>query len=193
MTITYEELTPELWPALERLFGRNGACGGCWCMWWRVERGGKLWEETKGRRAKARIKKLVAAGEALGILAFDGESPVGWCSFGPRADFPRLETVKAYRRDDTEGVWCVNCFFIGRTHRGRGVARGLLKTALASMRRRGVKTVEGYPVTTTKDGRKLAAAFAWTGPERIFTEAGFKEVQRLAPTRPLLRKRLRGR
>jgi GNAT superfamily N-acetyltransferase len=191
VAITYEELTPERWPEMERLFGKNGACGGCWCMWWRVERGGKLWEETKGRRAKARMKKLVAAGEAQGILAFDGETPVGWCSFGPRAAFPRLETVKAYRRDDTEGVWCVNCFFITRSHRGRGVARGLLGAALAAMRRLGVGIVEGYPVTTTRDGRKLAAAFAWTGPERIFAEAGFEEVQRMAPTKPLLRKRLR--
>lgn len=27
-----KELTPELWPALEKLFGKNGACAGCWCM-----------------------------------------------------------------------------------------------------------------------------------------------------------------
>ncbi len=45
-------LTPELWPALERLFGAHGACGGCWCMWWRVERGGKTWKDIQGAKAK---------------------------------------------------------------------------------------------------------------------------------------------
>ena len=187
----YEELSPELWPAFERLFGKSGACGGCWCMWWRVERGGKLWEETKGRRAKARIKKLIGAGQALGILAYDeDDEPAGWCCFGPRADFPRLETVKAYRRDDTVGVWCVCCFYIPRARRGQGLSRGLLAAALGAMRRRRVKLVEAYPVTASKDGKKLAAAFAWTGPPKIFEEQGFVEVQRLAPTRPLVRLRL---
>ena len=31
-------LTPERWADLEELFGENGACGGCWCMWWRLKR-----------------------------------------------------------------------------------------------------------------------------------------------------------
>jgi GNAT superfamily N-acetyltransferase len=112
---------------------------------------------------------------------------VGWCSFGPRADFPRLETVKAYRRDDTADVWCVNCFFIARGYRGQGVARKLLAAAIEAMRRRGVHLVEAYPVTTTKAGKRLAAAFSWTGPIKIFEEAGFEEVQRLASTKPLVR------
>jgi len=183
----YVELKPELWPALEQLFGENGACGGCWCQWWRVERGGKLWDEIKGEVAKARMRELTTSGQALGILAFTENSPVGWCSFGPRADFPHLETVKAFRRDDIEGVWCVNCFFIHRAHRGKGVARGLLDAALKAMEHRKVKTIEAYPVTAAKDGKRLAPAFSFTGPIDIFTERGFKEIQRLAPSRPLLR------
>jgi hypothetical protein len=31
-------LTRDLWPALEDLFGDNGAVGGCWCMYWRIGR-----------------------------------------------------------------------------------------------------------------------------------------------------------
>ncbi|MBN2493196.1 MAG: GNAT family N-acetyltransferase [Deltaproteobacteria bacterium] len=185
--IRYEELNPRLWPAIVTLFGENGACGGCWCQWWRVERGGRLWEQTKGEPARRRMNRLVTSGRALGILAFDGQTPVGWCSFGSRRDFPRLETVKAYRRDDIADVWCVNCFFIARGHRGRGIARGLLRAALKAMRRRRVKTVEAYPVTASRDGKRLAPAFAWTGPLGIFEELGFREIQRLAPTKPLVR------
>jgi len=189
--LTFRELDPGLWPALAELFGSSGACGGCWCQWWRVERGGKLWEQVKGKRARARMKKLTESGKALGILAFEGKRAVGWCSFGPRADFPRLETVRAYRRHDTAGVWCVNCFFIARSHRGQGVARGLLQAALRAMRKRKVKMVEAYPVTTTRDGRRLAAAFSWTGPQKIFAEQGFTEIQRLSTSRPLVRLNLR--
>ena len=28
----FAALTPERWPDFERLFGRGGAYGGCWCM-----------------------------------------------------------------------------------------------------------------------------------------------------------------
>ena len=53
MKIETKELTPKLWPDFERLFGANGACGGCWCMSWRIEKGEK-WEEVKGACAKKR-------------------------------------------------------------------------------------------------------------------------------------------
>jgi hypothetical protein len=36
MKLTIRPLTPDLWPALEHLFGSNGAGNGCWCMYWRI-------------------------------------------------------------------------------------------------------------------------------------------------------------
>ena len=44
----FHPLTPELWSDLEQLFGARGACGGCWCMWWRLSAG----EFAAGNRAK---------------------------------------------------------------------------------------------------------------------------------------------
>ena len=44
--LTIRLLTPDDWSILTKLFGSNGACGGCWCMWPRVPRGGKAWEEA---------------------------------------------------------------------------------------------------------------------------------------------------
>ncbi|MFH1808152.1 MAG: GNAT family N-acetyltransferase [Pseudomonadota bacterium] len=185
--LRYRRLSPELWPDLERLFGPRGACGGCWCMWWRVARGGQLWEQTKGETAHRQLKKLVVGGQARGILAYRDDEPVGWCSHGPRVDFPRLETVKAYRRDDAQRVWCVNCFFIPRAERGQGLATGLLQAALEAMRDEGAAVVEAYPVLDTAAGKRQADAFAWTGPLVLFERAGFVEVQRLSPRKPLLR------
>jgi len=184
--IRFEELRPNLWPAVERLFGPNGACGGCWCMWWRAE-SRKVWNEIKGDGAKKIFKTLIRNGKAHGVLAFAGDEPVGWCSFGPRRDFPSLESVRAYKRDDTEDVWSITCFFIHRKWRGKGLARGLLGAAVEAMQKRGVKTVEAYPSTTTKDGRRLNAFVAYTGPIKIFEELGFKTVQSTNPLKPLMR------
>ncbi len=182
------ELAPEHWPALEQLFGPRGACAGCWCMWWRVERGGALWDRTRGAPAKRAFKKLVASGRAHGVLAFIGDAPVGWCAFGPREDFPRVSTVRAYKDTETPpGLWSINCFYIDKDHRGRGVARALLAAALAACKRHGAAVVEGYPVDAAK---KLGAAFAWTGPRSIFDERGFTAVPTPPTAKPLVRLRL---
>ena len=54
MSFTTKELTPELWPQLEKLFGPNGACGGCWCQAWRIEKG-EHWPEVKGTTGKSTL------------------------------------------------------------------------------------------------------------------------------------------
>lgn len=181
---------PERWKDLEKLFGAKGACGGCWCQWWRIPKGGKLWEETKGDKAKARMKTLIVSGELTGLLAYDGSQAVGWCSFGPRLSFPRTERMRAYSRDDIEKVWSVNCFFIDKDYRHQGLAKALLKAAMKLMKKRKVKIVEGYPTPLTKDGKQLPAAFAYTGPLKIFEDAGFEIIQRVSYSRPLVRRRL---
>jgi len=184
--ILFEELRPSLWPAIERLFGPNGACGGCWCMWWRAE-SRKVWNQIRGAEAKKTFKSLVKNGVAHGILAFAADEPVGWCSFGPRRDFPSLERVRAYKHNDTKDVWSITCFFIHRKWRRKGLARGLLRAALEAMQKRGVKTVEAYPSTTTKDGRRLSSGLAWTGPVKIYEETGFKTGQSTNPLKRLMR------
>ena len=185
----FKELRPELWDSVERLFGLNGACGGCWCMWWRVE-SRKVWSEIRGAGAKEALKNLIQSGKAHGILAFAEDEPVGWCAFGPRQDFPVLETVNAYKHDDIANVWSIVCFFIHRKWRRKGLSRGLLKASVEAIRKRNIKTVEAYPVTTTKDGRKISATFAYTGPLKIFEELGFKIVQSTSPLKPVVRLQL---
>ena len=182
----FEELQPQLWHAFERLFDPNGACGGCWCMWWRVENR-KNWKEFHGAKAKETFKKLTQSGKAHGMLVFIGDEPVGWCSFGPRVDFPCLTRVHAYERDDISDVWSVTCFFIDRKWRGKGLARRLLKASVEAMRNHGVRIVEGYPMTTTMDGRRLSSGMTWRGPLKIFEELGFRTVQSTNPFKPLVR------
>jgi GNAT superfamily N-acetyltransferase len=153
-------------------------------MWWRVEKGGKTWEAMKADgRSKRTLASLVRRGRALGILAYCDGEPVGWVTFGPRrADFPRLDRVRAYQRDDTASVWSVPCFFVARGWRGKGVASALLEAAVAAARRRGARVLEGYPVT-----KALPAAFAYTGALSMFTRAGFRPVEGTPARKPLVR------
>jgi hypothetical protein len=36
--ITFEPLTLNTWDKFEQLFGPRGACGNCWCMYYRLKK-----------------------------------------------------------------------------------------------------------------------------------------------------------
>jgi GNAT superfamily N-acetyltransferase len=188
--VIVREITSADWPVIEQLFGARGACGGCWCMHWRREKGGKAWEEAKGEPNRKAFKKLVQSGQAHGMIAVSGTQPVGWCSFGRRSDFPRLERTKAYLRPEDElsdltEVWSINCLFLNKEFRSQGLSLKLVEGAIKAIRKRKERLIEAYPVPLTKDGKKLPAPFVFTGPEVIYQRLGFKEVQRVSYSRPL--------
>jgi GNAT superfamily N-acetyltransferase len=182
-------VTPDDWPHIARLFGKNGACGGCWCMWWRVPKGGKTWDAVKGAKNRASLRQLIKCGAVHAVLAFAGDEPVGWCCFGPRSDFPRLETVKALRLDWTADTWAIVCFFIPSRWRRCGVATRLLKAATARAFELGAREVHGYPVPP--GGASAPAAFVWTGVPALFEKAGYRQLARRGQTRPVFVKRKR--
>ena len=83
MKLTVRPLTPDLWPALEDLFGKNGACNGCWRMYWRL---GPAYFERPREDNRSALRKIVTQGPPPGLLAFAGEKAVGWCQLTPRDD-----------------------------------------------------------------------------------------------------------
>jgi ribosomal protein S18 acetylase RimI-like enzyme len=188
MKIVTKELTPELWPALETLFGHNGACGGCWCQAWRIAKG-ERWDNLKGDIAKERFREGVRTKTTLGVLAFAGDKPVGWCNFGPRLTYPRLERARTLKCSDADQVWSVTCFYVARGCREQGVATALLDHALRLMKKLKVEIVEAYPSKPDKDGRYIAA-FSWTGTQSLFEKAGFQVVGNQEGSKQRVRKKL---
>ncbi len=186
MALDFHPLTPDRWRDLERLFGERGACGGCWCMWWRLT--GKEFEAGKGEPNRRAMKKLVDAGAEPGILAYEGGEPVGWCALAPRASYGRLARSRILAPVDERPVWSVVCFFVDRRWRERGVSVALLEAAAAHARERGAELLEGYPVEPRK--ARAPAVFVYTGLAAAFRRAGFAEVARRSPTRPIMRREL---
>lgn len=182
-TLEFHPLTPERWQELEALFGERGACGGCWCMWWRVKR--SQFEKQKGEENRKAFKKIVESGEIPGLLAYAEGQPIAWCSVAPRENFPVLGRSRTLKRVDDEPVWSVVCFFVAKPFRRRGVTIELLKAAVAYARGQGARIVEGYPVEPKKPN--MPAPFAWTGTASAFRRAGFVEVLRRSETRPIMR------
>ena len=181
--LTFKPLTPQRWGDLEKLFGARGACGGCWCMSWRLTRA--QFDKQKGSPNKAAFKKIVTAGPAPGVLAYSGREPVGWCAVAPREVHERMENSRILAPLDDAPVWSVTCFFVARHFRRAGVSAELLKAAVAHATKLEAKIIEGYPVEPRKD--PMPEVFAWTGIRSAFDKVGFKEVARRAETRPIMR------
>ena len=177
-------LTDGCWGDFEELFGKNGACGGCWCMVWRLPR--KQFDSQKGDGNRNAMKALVQSGEVPGLLGYADGRSVGWSAIAPRERYPALGRSRVLKPVDDRPCWSVSCLFVSRAYRKRGVATQLLGAACAHAKVMGASLVEGYPVEPKGD-KPVPAVFAWTGIPKAFASAGFSEVARRSPTRPIMR------
>lgn len=180
--LSFQPLRRNLWTDLEELFGLNGACGGCWCMFWKLR--GKAFDEAKGGATRQMHKSIVDAGTVTGLLAYHDGEVVGWVAVEPRSAYEKLAQSRVLKLVDDQEVWSVTCFYVAKRHRRQGVTVELLKAAVEHVRSQGGRIVEGYPVDV-KD--KAAPPFIFTGTASAFQKAGFREVARNSPTRPIFR------
>jgi GNAT superfamily N-acetyltransferase len=181
-------VTPERWPDLVALFGPRGACAGCWCMYMRLPLA--EFNRGKGEGNRRALRRLVSR-KPPGLIAYADGRPVGWVAVAPRQEFRRFETSRVLAPVPGERVWSVPCFFVRSGERGKGVSAALLEAAAGFAREHGAGAVEGYP--NVNRAERQAAAFVWTGFESTFRRAGFREVARRSPTRPILRRTFQGR
>jgi GNAT superfamily N-acetyltransferase len=185
MTLTVLPATTERWPDVEAIFNARGCAvaRGCWCMHYR--RSGSVPVGTS--RAKlyhAGLKALVAAGRSPGLIAYRDKIPVGWVSLAPREEFEKLRRSPVMKAVDDQPVWSIICFVVPPVHRGQGVAHALLQGAIAFAAKHGATLVEAYPVDKADRSNDDAM---WFGPKSMYDNAGFKEVARRKPTRPVVR------
>lgn len=151
-------VSSESWGDLQRLFGKSEVLRGCWCMWPRTPYG----EMAVGPQNESRLRALVSDRRQVGLLAYHGAQPVGWCSVGPVAEYTRFDAV------GHEGDWLIACFAVASEARGAGVAKALLDAAVALARQQGAHAIGGIP-----RGWKAENPAALMGLKRAFERAGF--------------------
>jgi predicted GNAT family acetyltransferase len=153
-------------------------------MWWRMPRAD--WKATPREERRDRFRAIVEDGPPPGVLAYADDIAVGWCAVGPRDSLPQFNRSRvAAPLDEGKGVFAVNCFYIRSGRRGDGLMRTLLDGALAFAGGQGASVVEACPIETK---RKLIWGEGYVGIGSVFRDAGFVEVARRSPTRPLMRK-----
>jgi GNAT superfamily N-acetyltransferase len=183
MKFEFHPATPDRWEDVEALFGKRGACGGCWCRFWKQTR--SEYEKDKGEANRKALKKSVQSGEVPGLLAYAGTEPVGWCAVEPRERFSSLARSRVLMPVDDRPVWSIPCFFVRRDYRNKGLTVLLLKAAAKYARGKGAEMLEGYPVGAAKG--RMPDAFAYRGLPTSFQRAGFHVAARRSPHRPIMR------
>lgn len=175
-------LTPDRWGDFAALMNSRYDTRHCWCMWPRLATN---YADRTGATNKRAIKKVVDTADAApGVLAYVDGVPAGWCAVAPRDQYPKLTRSRATAPIDDQAVWSVVCFYIHRSARRRGLSKTLLAAAVALAKQHGAQIVEGYPVEGGKN--------PFRGIASVFALAGFEEVARRAPNRPVVRYRVKG-
>lgn len=184
LDLVVQPLTPARWKDFEAIFNARGCsvARGCWCMFYR-----QSGTAPSRIRRKAQMKRLARADPPAGLIGYRDRSPVGWISLGPREDFAKLQRSPVMKAVDAQRVWSIVCFVVPSEFRGQGVAAALLQGAIAFARKRGVAILEAYPVDKA---RRSPDDFMWFGAKSMYDAAGFHEVARRRPARPVVRLRL---
>jgi GNAT superfamily N-acetyltransferase len=182
--LTYEPLSKNNWLKFVRLFGARGACGNCWCMYYRLSKT-EFIEGKADNGNMDRMKELVWENKPTGMLAlYEGEA-IAWCALAPREDFSKLSRSRVHKPIDDKPVWSIPCFFIHKDFRMMGVSVAMLKGVIRYAQKEGIEILEAYPTIPTAG--KLPDSFAWIGLYSSFEKAGFTIADQTSKNRPMVR------
>jgi predicted GNAT family acetyltransferase len=188
MTSKTALLTPELWGDFEDLFGKQGACYGCWCTHFRLSPAVR--RENNRQRNRDFIKRRIEDGPPPGLLAFDDDKAIGWMQIGPRNDIPewnnpgRASAPLERGEAEDQACWAVSCFFIRSPARGKGLTHRLVAAGIAHARESGARLIDACPMDEAKNSRSTGL---YVGSSRVFEKAGFRRIAERKPGRPLMR------
>ena len=179
--------TADRWEDVVAVFEGPGDPGRCWCQWF--FRGASA-ERADAEPNRAALRTQLDSGPP-GVLGYLDGVPVGWCAVAPRPGYTRLTRSPLLRELpdpplDDPSVWSVTCFVVRRPARRRGLSSALLSGAVDLARSDGAALVEGYPVDPGVR-RPAGAAELYHGVLSVFLRAGFAEVARPQPARPVVR------
>jgi GNAT superfamily N-acetyltransferase len=147
-------------------------------VWRRTAAEAKLQAPAERKRM---MRERVAAGMPVGLLAYDGEAPVGWVSIAPRETHRVLGGPPAA---PGEAIWSLVCFYVPRRLRGAGLVRRLLAGAVDHARAHGATIVEAYPVDPD------SPSFRFMGFVPVFAEAGFRDLGMTGTRRHVMRRKV---
>ncbi|MBC9716432.1 GNAT family N-acetyltransferase [Streptomyces sp. TRM66268-LWL] len=140
----------------------------CFCLSYRIP--SKIANNLREPDRSAFVAELCRAEPAPGVLAYDGEEPVGWAAVAPRADTTFARNRKIPHVDELP-VWSLWCIRVRPGHRKQGISHALIEGAVEFARTNGAPAIEAYPLDNGDARVDLTMAYA--GLRKNFERAGF--------------------
>ena len=187
MNVRVESATQDRWEDVVAVLGtRASRADTCWCQRFRVH-------DQPSNRDELR-REIEESSVPVGLLAYLDDTPAGWSRVSPRAALPGVLNNRALQRilDDDPAAWWVTCFAVRGKHRGMGIGTTLLLAALEHARLYGASVLEGHPVDVSQlRAARVSGSAVFTGTLAMFDAAGFHEIGRTFPSRPVMRSVIR--
>ncbi|APE19644.1 MULTISPECIES: GNAT family N-acetyltransferase [Streptomyces] len=140
----------------------------CWCLSYRIP--SKVNNALRGPDRGEYVAGLCRADVPPGVLAYDGDEPVGWAAVAPRSDTAFAHSRKIPHVDDLP-VWSLWCVRVRPGHRKTGISHALIAGAVDFARVHGAPVIEAYPLDNGDARVDLTMAYA--GLRKNFERAGF--------------------
>jgi GNAT superfamily N-acetyltransferase len=172
MVFDTRPVTPDRVDDFVAVVNPNRRASHCWCLSHRLV-AREIDELGHGSR-EAAFRALCDRANPPGVIGYDDDEPVAWCSIGPRAENTRLTRSRLIRPIDDLAVWSIICVVVRGGRRKRGYTTPLLEGAVAYAASRGAPAVESYPVDPGAGRIDLTMAFV--GTRAMFEKAGFDVV-----------------
>jgi GNAT superfamily N-acetyltransferase len=177
------------WTSVETVFQTEASARNCWCQFHVLANAEAARTDRESRRTKL-AEQIDALDPPRGLVALDGDHPVGWCGVEPRVRLHHVLAsrlvVKASPYDlDDPHVWSIYCILVPPSQRRRGVAAALLAAAIGHATAHGATALEGYPIDTRLRGGVLPPGFS-TGTVAMFAKEGFDAAAVLPSGRTLV-------
>lgn len=184
--ITIVPASPDRFADVEQALTGGGDGASCWCQWWMLS--ASQFNATTREERHDMLRTQTEGPLAPGLIGYVDGEPAGWVKVAPRTSQPRLARTRAFAASPTpfedETAWAVSCFVVRREHRGQGLSAALLEAALGHARANGARVIEAYPLDTAV--QKATTNDLYHGSLSTFLAAGFREVARPKPNRPIV-------
>jgi hypothetical protein len=182
LAASWQAATPDRLDDLSAVMNDNAISRSCWCAYW--YRTNADYKAGWGRDNPKTLTQLVAGGGEPGIIAYVEGRPAAWVSIAPRRNFDRLNRSRNFAAIDDLDVWAVNCFVVVKHFRRQGLMPKLARFAADFAFAKGAPGVEGYPLEPSE---KSGPDDLFVGSVNAFLAAGYREVARPLPRRPIMR------
>ncbi|MEV0573395.1 MULTISPECIES: GNAT family N-acetyltransferase [unclassified Streptomyces] len=147
---------------------KSPAANVCFCLSHRIP--SALNNELRGPARAEYVAELCRKEPPPGVLAYDGDEPVGWAAVAPRADTTFARSRRIPHIDDLP-VWSLWCIRVRPGHRKQGISHALITGAVEFARTHGAPMIEAYPLDNR--GAKADLTMAYAGLRKNFERAGF--------------------